>query len=326
MVEGNGVDEPLLIRGNSRAPARTVPRRFLEAIAGDDPLACSSETSGRRELAEQVASAANPLTARVFVNRVWHHLFGRGIVASVDNFGVLGERPSHPELLDFLADRFVREGWSTKRLVRMIVLSSTYRMSSRADALSDEKGPDNVLLHRARVRRLQGEALRDAMLLVSGRLDRTQFGPSVPVHLTPFMQGRGKPDKSGPLDGAGRRSLYLEVRRNFLSPFLLAFDTPIPFNTMGRRNVSNVPAQALILLNDPFVTDEAKRWARHTLEGPERTVQARVNAMYRAAFGREATPEEVAALGDFVQGRDDPDVWSAVAHVLFNSKEFLYIP
>src|SRR5207247_2496653 len=144
----------------------------------------------------------------------------------------------------YLASEFVRNGWSLKKVIRALVLTRAYRMASTGDAKADEVDPGNVLLHQARVRRLEGEAIRDAMLMVSGRLDRTLYGPPVPVYLTPFQDGRGRP-ASGPLDGNGRRSLYLATRRNFLSPFLLAFDTPIPFSTVGRRTVSNVPAQAL---------------------------------------------------------------------------------
>jgi hypothetical protein len=210
------------------------PRRFLEALAGDKPLTVA-HGSGRLELARQMTDPAlNPLIGRVMVNRAWHHLFGRGLVASVDNFGVLGEKPTHPELLDYLADQFVREGWSTKKLIRMLVLTRAYQMSSRPDAQADAADPENLLLHRMRLRRLEGEAIRDAMLSISGRLDETRFGPSVPVFLTEFQDGRGRP-ASGPLDGNGRRSIYLAVKRNFLSSLLLAFDTPVPFSTVGRR-------------------------------------------------------------------------------------------
>ncbi len=197
---------------------------------------------------------------------------GRGLVASVDNFGLLGEKPSHPELLDYLAERFVKEGWSTKRLIREIVLSSTYQMASKGDAKTDEADPSNLLLHRANIKRLEAEAIRDSLLAVSGRLDLAAGGPSVPVYLTSFMEGRGRPGGSGPMDGAGRRSVYTELRRNFISPMLLAFDMPIPFSSMGRRSISNVPAQALILMNDPFVLAQAELWRRR--RSRKRTFQA----------------------------------------------------
>jgi len=244
MFEGSGVNEFVLVRGQAKTPGPLVPRRFLEAIAGPAQPEIT-RGSGRLELARRIVDPANPLTARVIVNRVWHHLFGRGIVPTVDNFGVLGQPPSHRELLDYLAAHFMgEEGWSIKKLIREIVLSRTYQMSSQpADTVAEQSDPDNLLLHRMNLRRLEGEAIRDAILTVSGRLDPKLGGPSVPVHLTEFMDGRGRP-QSGSLDGDGRRSIYIKVRRNFLPPMMLAFDTPIPFNCMGRRNVSNVPSQA----------------------------------------------------------------------------------
>jgi hypothetical protein len=241
-------------------------------------------------------------------NRVWHHLFGRGIVPSVDDFGVMGQPPSHPELLDYLADRFVKEGWSLKKLIRAIVLSSAYRMSSvDADpAKSAQIDPQNVLLHHMPVRRLEAEAIRDAILAVSGRLDRTVYGPTVDVYLTPFMEGRGKPAASGPLDGDGRRSIYIAERRNFLPPMMLAFDAPIPFSTIGRRSVSNVPAQALILLNDPFVTGQARVWAeRVRADKTLATPRQRVERMYEQAFARPPTEKELDEAVAFVAGQSE---------------------
>jgi hypothetical protein len=308
-----------------------VPRRFLEALAGPTPPAIS-RGSGRLELARQMIDpAVDPFLPRVLVNRVWHHLFGRGIVASTDNFGVLGERPTHPELLDYLADRFIKEDWSVKKLIRALVLSSTYRMASHPDTAADRADPRDLLLHRMRLRRLEGEAIRDAMLAVSGRLLDQMYGPPVPVHLTAFQEGRGRP-ASGPLDGDGRRSLYLSVRRNFLSSFLLAFDTPSPFSTVGRRTVSNVPAQSLILLNDPFVHGQAQLWAKRVLSQPGST-RERIIRMYESAFTRPPTETELTACVEFLQhqpaaqarGIDNPAVWTDLAHVLFNVKEFIFL-
>jgi hypothetical protein len=335
MQEGSGQDELLLIRGNSRTPGEPVPRRFLSALGGaEHPV---PETgSGRLELAEQIVDPANPLTARVRVNRLWHHLLGRGIVASVDNFGVLGEKPTHPELLDYLAQEFVAEGWSVKRMIRAIVLSQTYQMSARHNPEADRQDPANLLWHRAQLRRLEAEAIRDSFLAVSGRLDRRQFGPSVPVHLTEFLQGRGRP-ASGPVDGAGRRSIYISIRRNFLSPMMLAFDMPIPFNTVGRRNVSNVPAQALILMNDPLVVEQARLWARRTLALENQSTPERIEAMYLDAFARFPTAAELAAAERFFRKQakelklpadriaTEEQLWADFAHVLFNAKEFIYL-
>ncbi len=328
MWDGTGVDECVFLRGSPKALGERVPRRFLEALAGPDSLAAGTG-SGRLQLARQMIDPKrDPFISRVPVNRVWHHLFGRGLVASVDNFGVLGEPPTHPELLDYLADRFVRDGWSIKRLIRALVLSSTYRMAARSDAEADRADPEDLLLHRMRLRRLEGEALRDALLAVSGRLNPAMYGPPVPVHLTEFQQGRGRPE-SGPLDGDGRRSVYLAVRRNFLSPLLLAFDTPIPFSTVGRRTVSNVPAQALILLNDPFVHQQAEVWARRVLR-QEGTPAERVTRMYQTALGRPPSETELRDCLDFLDeqsrlARSPMFAWTDLAHVLFNAKEFLFL-
>jgi Protein of unknown function (DUF1553)/Protein of unknown function (DUF1549)/Planctomycete cytochrome C len=332
LLDAGRVDEHVFVRGSPKVLGEKVPRRFLEALAGPAPFP-DRPGSGRSELAEQMTDPArNPLLARVMVNRLWHHLFGRGIVASTDNFGVLGERPTHRELLDYLADEFVRRGWSVKAMVRMLVLSNAYRMDAQGDPTSDAADPQNLLLHHMRIRRLEGEAIRDAMLAVSGRLDAKQFGPSVPVNLTPFLDGRGRPASGGSRDGDGRRSIYLAMRRNFLSPFLLAFDTPIPFSTMGRRNVSNVPAQALILLNDPFVHDQADAWARQILDQPGNAAE-RLNRMYLQAFARPPLAAERETCLAFLKTRaeldgvseDAPAAWADLAHALFNVKEFVFI-
>jgi hypothetical protein len=333
LLEGNGADEPLLIRGNPRTPGETVARRPLTALAGSTAFDTGAG-SGRLELAQSLTAAGNPLVARVMVNRAWHHLFGMGIVASVDNFGLLGQPPSHPELLDYLAHHFVADGWSLKRLIRQLVLSRTYQMSSFADA-ADGQDPNDVMLHRMRLRRLEGEAIRDAILAVSGGLDRRQFGPSVPIYLTADLQGRGRPAKSGPLDGAGRRSLYLAVRRNFLSPMMLVFDLPNPATTVGRRNVSNVPAQALILLNDPFVDEQALAWAKRALK-VDLPPAERIGRLYEAAIGRPPEPRELDAALEFLHQQaaelnrpdgwqNDERAWADLAHVLWNSKEFLFV-
>jgi hypothetical protein len=337
ILDGPGEDEELLIRGNSSTPHGRVPRRFLEALAGN--IAPSyPRGSGRLELAGQMVDPAiNPYVTRVMANRVWHHLMGRGIVPTVDDFGVMGQPPSHPELLDHLATRFVTEGWSLKRLIRQVVTSRTYQMSSRpADAATENADPDNVLLHRMNLRRLEGEAVRDAILAVSGRLDPKPEGAPVPVHLTAFMTGRGRP-RSGPLDGAGRRTIYLSVRRNFLAPMMLAFDMPVPSVAVGRRNVSNVPAQPLILLNDPFVAEQARRWAERVLADAAATPENRIKTMYETALGRPPDRDEVERGVSFlkeqaatygVAGDDwqkDPRPWTDLGHVMWNMKEFIFI-
>jgi len=342
MMDGTPEDELLLIRGNHRTTNGNVPRRFLTALGGK-PGVGTSAGSGRLELANQILAPENPYTARVMVNRVWHHLFGRGIVPSTNNFGVLGQRPTHPELLDHLASRFIREGWSLKAIIKSIVLSKTYRMSSRSNASAMQQDPTNQLFHHKPVKRLEGEVIRDQLLAISGRLDPTMYGPSVPIHLTEFMQGRGRPG-NGPLDGHGRRSVYLSVRRNFLHPMLLTFDMPIPFNSMGRRNVSNVPAQSLILMNDPFVVGQAELWAKRLVSDrrwndlePSQRITARLQDAYLSAFCRLPTAKEQAKLTDFLQTQgaalkippaartDDVRIWKDLVHVLVNTKEFIFI-
>jgi len=334
--EGSSENEFLLIRGRSKTPGPIVPRRTLEALGGlEHPQ--PKRGSGRLELARRLIDPGqNPYIARVMVNRLWQHLTGRGIVASVDNFGVLGQEPTHPELLDWLASEFAAEGWSLKTLIRQIVLSRTYRMSSRPEPRAQEIDPENKLLHRMRIRRLEGEAIRDTVLAISGRLDRRILGPPVPVHLTPFMQGRGRPG-SGPVDGGGRRSIYISVRRNFLSPMMLAFDTPIPFTSMGRRNQSNVPAQALIMMNDPLIVQQARVWAERLLKSQAKSPADRVRQAYLAAFSRPPTDEESAAALEFLaqqaaaygisaeQAATDVRCWADLCHVLMNVKEFIFV-
>jgi hypothetical protein len=287
--------------------------------------------SGRLQLARRLASADNPLFARVLVNRLWQHHFGSGIVRSPDDFGAQGERPTHPELLDWLASEFVRTGWSMKHLHRLMVLSSAYRMASRGDPPAERADPRNELLHRMPIRRLEAEGVRDAVLAVSGRLDRTMFGTGPSPHLTEFMVGRGRPAASGPLDGAGRRSVYLNVRRNFLNPMFLAFDYPVPFTTIGRRGVSNVPAQALTLLNNPFILQQARLWAERALAAPGKSDRERVTGMYESAFGRMPTEVELGEALAFLEeqskehGARDERAWADLAHVLFNVKEFIFV-
>ncbi|SIO66021.1 Planctomycete cytochrome C [Singulisphaera sp. GP187] len=333
IADGTGEDDRVHIRGSTKTPGEIVPRRFLEAIAGSEQPA-PAVGSGRLALARRIVDPTNPLVARVMVNRIWKHHFGQGIVPTPDDFGVMGRTPTHPELLDDLAARFMASGWSIKAMHRLIVLSSTYRMSSQPVEQAESLDPDNQLLHRMNVRRLEAEVIRDTLLAVSGRLDPTLFGPSVPPYLTSFMEGRGRPATSGPLDGDGRRSLYINVRRNFLSPMFLAFDAPSPFSTMGRRNVSNVPAQALTMLNDPFVIGQATLWSERLLarQRAGATRQEILRQMYLTAFGRPPTERETVEGLAFLDAQagsygtaNDPRAWADLCHVLVNVKEFIYV-
>ncbi|MFM7075924.1 MAG: DUF1549 and DUF1553 domain-containing protein, partial [Planctomycetaceae bacterium] len=340
IADGNGVEQEVLLKGSAARPGTPVPRRFLEAIDGAAAAAFPAGSSGRMQLAERVLDPANPLTARVAVNRLWHHLFGRGLVPTPDNFGKLGEGPADPgarALLDHLAVRFREEGWGVKRLVREIVTSAAWRMDSAADPRAQAIDPLNRLLHHFPLRRLEGEAVRDKILAVSGRLDPRVGGPPVEVALSEFHEGRGKP-AGGPLDGDGRRSIYTRIRRNFLPALPLAFDMPVPFQAMGRRTVTNVPAQALVLMNDPFVVEQSARFAARVLEDGAAGVDERIARMYRLAFARAPDAAELAAARGFLeaqaarQGGDlaaDPRqaaAWGDLAHALFNAKEFIFVP
>jgi hypothetical protein len=194
--------------------------------------------------------------------------------------------------------------------------------------------PQNILLHRMNVQRLEGEAIRDAVLALSGRLDDRIYGPSVPIHLTSFLEGRGRPGASGPVDGEGRRSLYLSVRRNFLEPFLVAFDFPTPHTTIGRRSVSNVPAQALALMNNPLIQQQSVLWARRLLaETRDQTAAQRIARLYESALGRSPTPDEAAQALEFFEASvregtpgDDLRLWTELCHALINVKEFVFLP
>ena len=335
VVEESAPDQPLLVRGSHKNLGDVVPRGYLTAVSNEvypDP------GQVRLHLAEAVIASENPLTARVAVNRVWRHLFGYGLVRTVDNFGRLGDSPSHPELLDYLADGFVSDNYSVKRLIRRLVLTNTYRLSSNASPESTELDPSNRFLQHANLRRLDAEAIRDAVLSISGRLDTTMYGPSVPVHYA-ARRGltEGDPD-NGPVDGDGRRSIYQEIRRNAHNPFLEVFDLPKPATTRGQRDATNVPAQSLALLNSPFVIGQAAEWGQRLAGGEATSVENRITHMFLKALTRAPTDEELARVTEYVRAvatdhETSPDllmygshVWQDVAHSLFNLKEFIFIP
>ena len=337
IYDGYGIDSPIFNRGNYKEPSEEpIPRRFLSVLSLGDSV-FKSEGSGRMELAEVMLNKDNPLTSRVMVNRIWHHLFGRGIVETVDNFGLQGKLPSHPELLDYLAVKFQNDGWSIKSMIRAIVTSETFKRSTLRNDLLANKDPNNIYLASFPVRRLEAEAIRDGILVVTESLDSTMYGPPVATYLTEFMQGRGRPGKSGPLDGEGRRSIYLEVRRNFLEPMMTTFDRPIPFSTFGSRNVTNVPSQSLILMNDPLVEQQAEIMAGKLLEKGLVSFEEKVQWIYMQAFSRLATSEELEKASNFfdmlrtMEGKADASdnqelaVWKEYCHSIFNLKEFIYL-
>jgi hypothetical protein len=325
-------DIAIHLRGSHKNLGAMVPRHFLQVIAGVNP-APFEKGSGRLQLAEKLADPQNPLLARVMVNRIWKHHFGRGIVASTDNFGKTGDRPTHPELLDFLAQEFIDSGWSVKAMHRLLLLSSAYSMSNQVDDAAARVDPTNELLHHMPVRRLEGEIIRDSILAAAGTLDPALYGPSVTPHISEYQDGRGKP-KSGPLDGNGRRSIYLQVRRNFLPPLFLAFDYPLPISTIGRRGASTVASQALIMMNNEFVAKQAEQWGRRVV-ADEKDPRRRIEKMFVTAFARQAEETEIDEVMAFLEEQqtrygaghnaDDPRAWADLAHVLFNSTEFIFI-
>lgn len=335
--DGFAVNSPIFNRGNHQEPSEdSIPRGFLSALPlGKVPF--KSQGSGRLEFADAILNNDNPLTARVMVNRIWHYLFGKGIVETVDNFGLQGKLPSHPELLDYLAVKFKTEGWSVKRLIKHIVLSETFKLSTSRNKENIQKDADNLYLTSFPVRRLEAEAFRDGLLATSESLDSTLYGPPVATYLTDFMQGRGRPSKSGPLNGGNRRSIYLEVRRNFLEPMMTTFDRPIPFSTFGKRDVTNVPSQSLIIMNNPFVAKQAEIMAQKLLAQGELPFEDRIEWVYLRAFSRKPTTDELDKAAEFMemlkkmehQQEKEMDeelmIWKEYCHSIFNLKEFLYL-
>ena len=326
MGQGSPFQGNVYVRGS--------PHKLGEPVVGRNLTALGGQSGSRLDLAEQLVSEDNPLVSRVMANRIWMHFFGRGIVPTPDHFGPMGQEPSHPELLDWLASDFQKNNWSVKNLVRKIVLSKTYSQSSLLNPSCDKEkvsldDPQNILLHKMPIRRLQAEAIRDSILSFSGRIDKRLFGPSVPIYKTAFMTGRGG-KQNGPLDGAGRRSIYGSVYRNFLSPFMLAFDQPAPFGTKGKRSVSNVPAQSLALMNDPFVIGQCKMMGKNIFQAKKPKSES-INTLFEMITAKPPSQNAQEKLLAFLEiqtkahGSLTEQVWADLAHVLINSKGFLFL-
>ncbi|MEO8271764.1 MAG: DUF1553 domain-containing protein, partial [Aureliella sp.] len=286
----DGYDYQLNLRGEYDRKGDAIARGYLQAITRGD--ACFHSTgSGRLELAERVASSDNPLTARVIVNRNWHWLFGTGLVDTPNDFGRLGGVPSHPELFDWLTARFVDQDWSVKRLLREILLSQTWQQSSATSDQAEQRDPENRLLHHYPLRRMEAEMVRDAMLSVSGRIDERLYG--VPIDPHRAAEDSQKRLVSGPVDGDGRRSIYMKVTIMEPARLLATFNAPDPKIPTGQRDVSNTPAQSLTLLNDLFVKEQAAHWSERLLETPHVNVDARLNEMFHTALCRPASQLEL---------------------------------
>jgi hypothetical protein len=317
LTEGKAANAKVQVRGNPKELGDEVPRHFLTVLSPPDSQPFQ-QGSGRLELARAIASEQNPLTARVFVNRVWQHHFGRGIVGTPSNFGLLGERPTHPELLDYLASRFMASGWSVKQLHRDIMLAATYRLASTSNAKGNELDPDNRLLWRMNRRRLDVEAWRDAVLATSGELDRSLGGPSQNVADANHH----------------RRTLYAAVSRHNLNPMLRLFDFPDPNLTSERRVVTTVPMQQLFVLNGDFIIRQSQalvaRLDRENLTSDE----ARVERLYQLAYARPPSEQDRRLAREFLE-RPLPDGisvaevkltrWQQYAQALLSANEFTFV-
>ncbi len=296
--------ERVHVGGKAENLGEEVPRRFLTALCEGEP-APFQQGSGRLELAEAIASAKNPLTARVIVNRIWHHHFGAGIVRTPSDFGFMGDRPSHPELLDYLAARFIERGWSMKALHREILLSAVYRLSAERVATNHEIDPENRLLWRANMRRLDAEAMRDSLLAVSGELDRSAGGPPVA-----FSDAKNV-----------RRTVYGLVSRRKLDGTLSLFDFPNANATSEKRSVTITPTQQLFFLNSEFLMDRAKHLAARLNGGAD--AAAKLRETYAAIFGRAPSDREIQlGLAFARQGRER---WPLYVHALLTSNEFMFV-
>jgi hypothetical protein len=285
LEESTGRTQHLYVRGDHKNPAQEVSARFLSALSSNDKSSDSKvDRFDRRQLADKLLSHDNPLVHRVIVNRVWHHLFGRGLVPTPDNFGRLGDMPTHPELLDELVHGFRAQRTSLKSFIKLLVMSETWQADSKPSEMSSRLDPDNRLWSHAMVRRLDAEGIRDSLLSVSGELDQTKYGPTV----------------SG---DSNRRGIYVKVQRNSLDPFLRAFDFPEPFATIGRRDATNVPAQSLAMMNDPQIARLTSIWANLMVTGENATLsqRARLETMFTTALGRIPSGQELELLNRYFE-------------------------
>ncbi|HYI97668.1 MAG TPA: PSD1 and planctomycete cytochrome C domain-containing protein [Bryobacteraceae bacterium] len=292
------------IRGNQDDPGEEAPRQFLAILSPGEQVPFK-QGSGRLELAEAIATPQNPLTARVMVNRIWMHHFGAGIVPTASNFGKLGEPPVNPELLDYLAGRFIQNGWSIKKMHKEIMLSGVYALSSEYSAANAQIDPENKLLWRANIRRLDVESMRDSMLFVSGKLDKTMGGPAVSLH-----------DEKN-----FRRTLYGAISRAKPDQFLRLFDFPDPNETSERRIATNVPLQQLYFLNSPLMQQQAEMLAQRLSDYT--SDQQKIKQAYSLLFNRPPTPQEIEKGAAFVTAQGNS--WPNYLQVLLSANEFLYV-
>ncbi len=333
VTEDEVVDVAIHLRGDTQKLGDIVPRHTPVAIAGAAPLEFSPKASGRQQLAQWLVDPNHPLTARVFVNRVWRWRFGRGLVRTTDNFGLLGESPSHPELLDWLTQRFIADGWSLKSLHRLMLNSSTYQQASVPHPKTLEVDPENRLLGRFSIRRLGAEEVRDALLAVSGQLDPTIGGPVLKVKNRGYLFDHTSIDLTDYT--SNRRSLYLPVIRNHIYDLFQLLDFPDPAVPTGDRATSTVAPQALLMMNSDFVMQSADQIAERALAEPKSTPE-RISTIVSTIYGREATDAEIEAHQQFLIGIEQAlaetdaakrtqQAWSVLCHTLLASNEFIYL-
>jgi hypothetical protein len=292
------IDSPLLVRGDINQQSDIIPRGLVEVLCAPDEPRNIAEGSGRLDLAYFIASKDNPLTARVMANRIWLHLMGQGIVTTPDNFGLMGMKPTHPELLDHLALAFMENGWSVKRLIKQIMLSRTYQMSSTYDAKNNATDPDNKHRWRMDQRRLDAEAVRDAMLAVSGTLDLYPIDGSPVARVSEGRQGLIQLLTQMNSQPSPHRSIYLPIIRDQIPEILSVFDFPDASLVNGQRDNTNVPSQSLFLMNNPQAIALADAFAQRLAE-VEGTPLDRLTHAYHLAFSRAPTPEELTAIRTF---------------------------
>jgi hypothetical protein len=322
--EGEIRDCAIRIKGDANQPTDTPPRGDLHIPGLPKFSAIGARESGRLALAQWVVAPTNPLTARVFTNRVWLHLFGRGLVRTVDDFGFTGEKPTHPELLDHLAARFAENGWSVKKLIRAIMLSRTYRESSASEPARVERDGANELFWRMNPKRLELEAVRDSLLFASGRLS---FERPAGIQLA-GNGGKGLKARTRALldEADSYRTVYLPVLRDLLPEIYKTFDFPEPTQIKGQREVTTVPGQALFFLNSRLVIDAARDTAERLLSDTTlRTDEARIKRAYLALLSREPAHEEVAEARAFLTTTPDTGHWAAFIQALMAGTEFRYV-
>jgi len=337
VVDGTPENLRVHLRGSHLSLGDEVRRGVPAALAFDGQPPMPPDRSGRLELAHWLVRPEHPLTSRVLVNRLWRWHFGRGLVASTDNFGQLGERPVNPPLLDWLATRFVEGGWSIKELHRRILLSSTYQMSSAESQAALTSDPDNRLQWRATLRRLEAEAIRDSLLSVSGMLDESMGGSMLHVANRAFLFDHTSKDETS--YDSRRRSIYLPVIRNHLADVFSLFDYSDDSVPNGDRSTSTIAPQALFLMNSALVTEASQSLAQRLLKTEPEDAAARVQRLYGLAYGRPAAPEEIAKCMALVRsveqelksGKDERTSdalsgWEALCHVVLASSEFVYAP